>query len=248
MRKSIAAVSLAAVSITGLGAGFALGVPGVSSAQTSSTTAPSTTAPSTGGSSSSSSGGSSSTPAADQAADQAADPAADRTTRIAAALKPLVTDGTITQAQADKVTDALQVALPAGGRGGPDGRGHGGRGGRGGFGVGLSVVATAIGIPEADLRTALQGGQTIAQVAQAHNVTADAVIAALTTDLQTRLDKEVAAGTITQAQADLRKADAATRFADLVNRSGPFGGHGPGRGADSDDPITTPATPSTTTA
>ena len=246
MRKSIAAVSLAAVSITGLGAGFALGAPGLSSAQTSSTTASSATAPSTSGSSSSSSGGSSSTPAAD--------PAADRTTRIADALKPLVTDGTITQAQADKVTAALQAALPAGGRGGPDGpggpggRGHGGRGGRGGFGAGLSVVATAIGIPEADLRTALQGGQTIAQVAQAHNVTADAVIAALTTDLQTRLDKEVAAGTITQAQADLRKADAATRFADLVNRSGPFGGHGPGRGADSDDPITTPATPSTTTA
>ena len=243
MRKSIAAVSLAAVSIAGLGAGFALGVPGVSSAQTSSTTAPSTTAPSTSGSSSSSSGGSSSTPAAD--------PAADRTTRIAAALKPLVTDGTITEAQADKVTAALRAALPAGGRGGrdgPDGRGHGGRGGRGGFGAGLTVDATAIGVPEADLRTALQGGQTIAQVAQAHNVTADAVIAALTTDLQTRLDKEVAAGTITQAQADLRKADAATRFADLVNRSGPFGGHGPGRGADSDDPITTPATPSTTTA
>ena len=243
MRKSIAAVSLAAVSITGLGAGFALGVPGVSSAQTSSTTAPSTTAPSTSGSSSSSSGGSSSTPAAD--------PAADRTTRIADALKPLVTDGTITQAQADKVTAALQAALPAGGGGGPDGpdsRGHGGRGGRGGFGAGLTVVATVIGVPEAALRTALQGGQTIAQVAQAHNVTADAVIAALTTDLQTRLDKEVAAGTITQAQADLRKADAATRFADLVNRSGPFGGHGPGRGADSDDPITTPATPSTTTA
>ena len=228
MRKSIAAVSLAAVSITGLGAGFALGVPGVSSAQTSSTTAPSTTASST------TAGGSSSTPAAD--------PAGDRSTRIADALKPLVTDGTITQAQADKVTAALQAALPAGGRGGPDGRGHGGRGGRDGFGAGLNVVATAIGIPEADLRTALQGGQTIAQVAQAHNVTADAVIAALTADLQTRLDKEVAAGTITQARADLRKADAATRFADLVNRSGPFGGHGPGGGADSDDPITTPST------
>ena len=236
MRKSIAAVSLAAVSITGLGAGFALGVPGVSSAQTASTTAPST-----GGSSSSgSSGGSSSTPAAD--------PAAARSARIADALKPLVTDGTITQAQADKVTAALQAALPTGGRGGPDGMGHGGRGSRGRFGAGLSVVATAIGIPEADLRTALQGGQTIAQVAQAHNVTADAVIAALRADLQTRLDKEVTAGTITQTQADQRKADAATRFTDLVNNAAPLGGHGPGRKAGSDAPTTTPATPSTTTA
>ena len=223
MRKSIAAVSLAAVSITGLGAGFALGVPGVSSAQTSSTTAPASDSSSSGSST---------------------DPATTRATRVADALKPLVTDGTITQAQADKVTAALQAALPAGGGG------HGGRGGRGGFGGGLSVAATAIGITEADLRTALQGGQTIAQVAQAHNITADAVIAALKADLQTRLDKAVTAGTMTQAQADERKADAATRYTDLVNNAAPLGGHGHGPGRRASGGASAPAstTPSTTTA
>jgi hypothetical protein len=217
MRKSIAAVSLAAVSIAGLGAGFALGVPGVSSAQTSSTT-----------------------PAAASGSAPAASPAADRATHIADALKPLVTDGTITQAQADKVSAALQAAMPAGGKGG---RGPGGDMGRGGprGGASLGVVATAIGITEADLRTALHGGQTIAQVAQAHNVTADAVIAALVADQQSRLDKAVAAGTITQAQADQRKADATTRFTDMVNNAAPIGGRGHG-------PMGAAGSTSTTTA
>ena len=90
-----------------------------------------------------------------------------------------------------------------------------------------SVVATAIGITEADLNTALQGGQTIAQVAKAHNVATQTVIDALVQDGLDELAAQVKAGTITQAQADSMKTQVTQRATDQVN--GTFMG-GPGRG------------------
>lgn len=45
-----------------------------------------------------------------------------------------------------------------------------------------SVVAKAIGITEAELKTALAGGQTVAEVAKAHNVALQTVIDALVAD------------------------------------------------------------------
>ena len=75
--------------------------------------------------------------------------------RIKQALSGLVSDKTITQAQADAVADTL--ARGGVGRGGPDGPdGHGG--GRGGFGRDLAAAATALKISEPDLRTALRSG------------------------------------------------------------------------------------------
>ncbi|MEA2622603.1 MAG: hypothetical protein QOH61_1513, partial [Chloroflexota bacterium] len=70
-----------------------------------------------------------------------------------------------------------------------------------------SVVADAIGITEADLITALDGGQTMAQVAAANNVDVQVVIDALVADGQSELDAQVAAGSLTQAEADARAAD-----------------------------------------
>ena len=45
-----------------------------------------------------------------------------------------------------------------------------------------SVVAKAIGITETELNTALQGGQSVAAVAKAHNVDVQKVIDALVAD------------------------------------------------------------------
>jgi hypothetical protein len=88
-----------------------------------------------------------------------------------------------------------------------------------------SVVAKAIGISEADLLTALQGGQTVAAVAKAHNVDLQVVIDALVADGQSELDAAVKAGTMTQAQADAEKANLTQRATDQAN--GTFGGgHG----------------------
>jgi hypothetical protein len=80
-----------------------------------------------------------------------------------------------------------------------------------------SVVAKAIGISEADLLTALQSGQTVADVAKAHNVDLQVVIDALVADGQAELDAAVKAGTITQAQADAQKAELTQRATDQVN-------------------------------
>ena len=198
MRKSIAATALAAASIAGIGAGITLGFPGISNAETTTTAA-----------------GTAATTTDPTTGTATARP--DRSTIVNDALAKLVTAGTITQAQSDAVAKALTDALPA--------KGLDSRGGRGG-GASLTVAAKAIGISEADLRTALQGGQTIAQVAAAHNVTTDAVAAAIKADMQTRLAAQVTAGTITQAQADERLAGADARITAELNEVGHAGGPG----------------------
>jgi hypothetical protein len=114
-----------------------------------------------------------------------------------------------------------------------DGDGHGGRGGPGHIEAvsDTSVAAKAIGITEADLLTALQGGQTMADVAKAHNVAVQKVIDALVTDGLDELAAEVKAGTLTQAQADAKKAEVTQRATDQVNgafHGGPGGRGGPG--------------------
>jgi hypothetical protein len=92
----------------------------------------------------------------------------------------------------------------------------------------LSVAATAIGISEADLRTAVESGQTIADVAKAKNVDPQKVIDALVQDSLDELAAAVKAGTITQAQADARKADVTQHATDQVNGTFRGGHHGPG--------------------
>lgn len=177
--------------------------------------------------------------ATDTSTTAAATTAPDRATIVNDTLAKLVTAGTITQAQADAVAKALTDALPARGAGGGDHRGGIGRGNE------LAVAAKAIGITDADLRTALQGGKTIAQVAADHSVATETVAAALKADLQTRLAQAVTDGKITQAEADTRLAAADTHIANELNqtgfgRGGLRGGHGPA-GA------TAPAAPATQT-
>jgi hypothetical protein len=92
----------------------------------------------------------------------------------------------------------------------------------------LSVVATAIGISEADLQTALSNGQTVAAIATAHSVAPQKVIDALVTDGLNELAAEVKAGTITQAQADAQKAAVTQRATDQVNGTFSGGGGCPG--------------------
>jgi len=147
-----------------------------------------------------------------------------------AALDPLVAKGTITRAQEDAVLAALQAAHPADGPG--RGRGPGGPG----FGN-LDVAAKALGMTADDLRTALQGGKTLADVAKAKGVDPAKVVDALVADLTAHLDADVASGEHTQAEADQILAQAKTRIQDFVNGTAPaggpggpggFGGHGPG--------------------
>jgi DNA-binding CsgD family transcriptional regulator len=96
----------------------------------------------------------------------------------------------------------------------------------------IAEAATALGMTEAELKTELQAGKSIADVAKAKNIDLDTVIAKLTTAFKAHLDEEVASGKHTQAEADAKLAEFKTRITSMVNASGlPMhggkGGHGP---------------------
>jgi polyhydroxyalkanoate synthesis regulator phasin len=233
MSKRLAGTGLAIGLVAGAGAGLILELSGnAGAAPRTSVAAVNATTDTTGTTT-----GTSGTTATDTA-----DPARpDPSTRLQDVLKPLVDDGTITQAQADKVIAALVAARPAEGPGGdgPMGRHHG-PGGR--MGIGLDIVAKTLGITADEVRTALQSGQTIADLAVSKGKTAQDVIDAVVAEATTRLNAEVAAGTITQPDADSRLADLTTMVTAFVNNAPPAGGPGfggrgfggPGRPGDND--------------
>jgi hypothetical protein len=106
---------------------------------------------------------------------------------------------------------------------GPGGPGrHGGPHGK----LDLSVAAGAIGISEADLQTALQSGQSLADVATANSVDPQTVIDALVADAQSKLAERVTSGEITQEQAAAMSANLVERITDIVNHAGGPGGAG----------------------
>ena len=144
--------------------------------------------------------------------------------RITGALSGLVSDGSLTQQQADEVATTLSQA----GVGGPGGHGPGG--GR----LDLSAAATALGMSPDDLRTALDvEGTSLADVAAQRGVAVDTVVDALVTAVQTDVAQAVQDGDLTQAQADARLADLTARVTERVQsdswgRGQGHGGHGRG--------------------
>ncbi len=140
--------------------------------------------------------------------------------RIKGVLDGLVTNGTITQDQEDKIIAAFKAAKPAGGPGVKDGRF------RGIIGKGVDTAAGALGITPDELKADLKAGKSIADVATEKNVPLDTVTKALTDAATQAVDKAVAGGMLTQTQADTIKANLAKNIERLENEKGPFG---PGR-------------------
>ncbi len=143
------------------------------------------------------------------------------------ALNGLVTDGTITQKQADVVAETLAEAMPKHGPGGPGGPGH--MGGRHLLG-GLDAAAKALDMTEAELRTALESGTSLADVATEEGVSVDSLIATMVAAAEKQLATAVADGNLTQAQADQIKVLMSARITDMVNGVRPehgFGGQPP---------------------
>lgn len=149
-------------------------------------------------------------------------------------LAQAVTDGRLTQEQADarlaelatQLPTQLSMAFTPGQRGGD-------RGMPGGFGPGqsLSTIATALGITESDLQTAFQAGKSIADVATEQDVTLDTVMAAIVAEQTTALQQAVTAGRLTQEQADQQLALLKANLPHLLSLKGGLG-HGlggPGR-------------------
>ena len=116
----------------------------------------------------------------------------DKATMLKARLQTLVDDNTLTSSQLDAVVAALEAARPMGGHGGPghDGQNHGGDRGEKRQEM-LTAAADAIGITADELKTAIEGGQTIAQIAEANGKSVqsviDALVAQATTDLTQRI-------------------------------------------------------------
>src|SRR5439155_493299 len=69
-------------------------------------------------------------------------------------------------------------------------------------GPGLDAAATDLGLTEAQLRTELTSGKTLAQIATAHGKTIDGLIGALVDQAKHKLDRAVAGGRLTKAEAN----------------------------------------------
>ncbi len=82
----------------------------------------------------------------------------------------------------------------------------------------IKDAAGVIGIAPKDLAAALKDGQSVAEVATAHNVNPQTVIDKLVTDAGARLDKAVTEGKLTQEKADKAKAALPDRVTKLVNK------------------------------
>jgi hypothetical protein len=140
-----------------------------------------------------------------------------------------VTAGRLTEAQGKAMKariDAGGVPLFGLGGGGPH---HGVRG----VHAGLDAAASYLGLTQANLRSALEGGKTLAQVAQAQSKSVDGLIAAMVAGAKQDLADAVKAGRLTQAQSTAMQADLKARITDLVNNGRPAGprlGPGPGFG------------------
>ena len=102
-----------------------------------------------------------------------------------------------------------------------EGRPEGGRCRGGHRGPGLEVAASTIGIEEDALREALEGGQSIAEVAEANGVDPQTVIDALVADATENINQKVADGDLTQEEADEKLAELPERITARVNGERP---------------------------
>ena len=118
-------------------------------------------------------------------------------------LSTLVTNGTITQSQADAITKtatdlrgAAKVSKQAN-RASLD-----------------AVVTSTLGISLDTVKSRMKAGESLAQIAGAKK---DALIAALSTEVNKQIDSAVTAGKVTAAQATAQKAKTTERVTNMVN-------------------------------
>lgn len=147
-------------------------------------------------------------------ADASAKP--ERGDRVRTALQGLVDDGTLTAEQVEKVIEALDAARPA----------HGPRGET------MTAVAEALNLEASELREKLQGGSTLAQIAEEQGVEVQTLIDLMVAEATEHIQQHVTDGKITQEQADTRIAELTERITDAANNGGRFGPGGRGEGGE----------------
>ena len=134
--------------------------------------------------------------------------------------------GTLTAAQAAELKERIEAGeVPLVGVG--PGLGH--RGGHHGF-VDFDAAAAYLGVTEAELRTSLEDGDTLAEIATANGKTAAGLVDALVAAAKADLDEKVESGRLTEAQRTSILADLESRLEDVVAGEFSFGfrgHHGP---------------------
>jgi len=139
-----------------------------------------------------------------------------------------VASGKITQAEATtklasvtaKATERVNSVQPA------RGEGNGPRGGPKGPGKNVAAIASVLKLTEAELKTQMQSGKTLAQIATAQSVSVQSVINVLVADMQAHIAEELASGKITQAQATTKLAGVTAKATERVNNLPPARGEG----------------------
>lgn len=97
-----------------------------------------------------------------------------------------------------------------------------GRGFPGGIiGAGSRAAATYLGIAQAQLRSDLASGKSLAQIAKANGKTADGLVAALVAAAKSRLDHAVAAKHLSSAQEQAIVSKLRAVIENVVNNSAP---------------------------
>jgi hypothetical protein len=128
-------------------------------------------------------------------------------------LDAAVAAGWLTQKQADAVLEKVTAAITDLVKNGPPVPAAKGAKRAGP----LETAATYLQMKVADLLTALKGGKTLAQVAADKSKTVDGLVTALTADAKAKLDKAVADGNITQAQANALLSKLTQHVTNFVN-------------------------------
>ncbi len=127
-------------------------------------------------------------------------------------------DGAIDEEQAARIRERIEEDGSFFGAFGQ--RGHKMQRHGGGFGHGADV-AEFIGIEPEALREAIEGGQSVVQVAEANGVSEAELTAHLLGEIEAKLAEAVESGRIDQAKADEVLAGAAEKIAECINREGP---------------------------
>jgi hypothetical protein len=155
-----------------------------------------------------------------QETEDAGSPVADGITTIDEVLAQLVDEGVLTQAQADRVGEALEEARPE-----RRPRGHRLMGA-------LHTVAETLGLTVEELGTALMDGESLADIAVANGAEPEDLVDVFMAEAQSRLDAAVADGRLTAEEAAEKAAVIESRITKMVNGELEFGRRwfGPGRG------------------
>ena len=127
--------------------------------------------------------------------------------KLGSALSGLVSNGTITQSQADAINKSLADARTAN-KVVMD-KNHAAK---------LAVITSTLGITEEALKTRMKAGDSLATIAGANK---DALIAALVASKTKEINDAQTAGKITADQATKMKANLTSRVTEMVNSSRP---------------------------